>query len=399
MSVNSIVSGLYKNIAEIICHEECSENCIYKCTCSLNVRLKVVHNIEMLPELFYSALDNIAMELNSDTDIKRISYGEYYKDADVIKWDKLIAKIRKYAHIRILKCSHSDHSHNELVAETQNYIAGIITRNLIAEMIYFKENHPVYERRLWKSYSEVIEKSVGYNVARLSKREYNKIRDITQAITAEAVSSVYKSIYGKSTIKVPIPDISQFAASLKFNLVSYLDIDSDSKKVQPWYRECSYYSTIKDLKKEELFISLAECYNKMMTFPFSKNTYLELVKNYIPKLIGIDETIMQYLKRSANNGRYIHVNYADEFNQTVISAHEFFSKRGKSYKFDSRFQLIQSLDDLKCFYDITKTYLGIMSLFLEEEQYNALFDKNPVEVQVIMKAAENYFYLIQPKHD
>ena len=184
MSVNSIVSGLYKNIAEIICHEECSENCIYKCTSSLNVRLKVVHNIDMLPELFYSALDNIAMELNSDTDIKRISYGEYYKDADVSKWDKLIAKIRKYAHIRILKCSHSDHSHNEQVAETQNYIAGIITRNLIAEMIYFKENHPVNERRLWKSYSEVIEKSVGYTVARLSKREYNKIRDISQAFTA-----------------------------------------------------------------------------------------------------------------------------------------------------------------------------------------------------------------------
>ena len=40
-----------------------------------------------------------------------------------------------------------------------------------------------------------------------------------------------------------------------------------------------------------------------------------------------------------------------------------------------------------------------MSLFLEEEQYNALFDKNPVEVQVIIKAAENYFCLIQPKHD
>lgn len=398
MSVNSIVSGLYKNIAEIICHEECSENCTYKCTCSLNVRLKAVYNIEMLPELFYSALDNIAMELNSDTDIKRISYGEYYKDADVIKWDKLIAKIRKYAHIRILKCSHSNHSHNELVSETQNYISGIITRNLIAEMIYFKENHHVYEKILWKSYSEVIEKSVGNNGARLSKREYNKIRDIAQEITAEAVSSVYKSIYGKSTVKVPIPDISQFAASLKFNLVSYLDIDSDSKKVQPWYRECSYYSTIKDLISEESFISLAACY-KMMTFPFSKNTYLELVKNYIPKLIGIDETIMQYLKRSANNGRYIHVNYADKFNQTVISAHEFFGKRGKSYKFDSRFQLIQSLDDLKCFYDITKTYLGIMSLFLEEEQYNALFDKNPVEVQVIMKAAENYFYLIQPKHD
>lgn len=398
MSINSIVSRLYKNIAEIICHEECSENCTYKCTCSLNVRLKAVRNIEMLPELFYSALDNIAMELNSDTDIKRISYGEYYKDADVIKWDKLIAKIGKYAHIRILKCSHSDHSHNELVAETQNYISGIITRNLIAEMIYFKENHPVYEKRLWKSYSEVIEKSVGNNGARLSKREYNKIRDITQAITAEVVSGVYKSIYGKSTVKVPIPDISQFAASLKFNLVSYLDIDSDSKKVQPWYRECSYYSTIKDLISEESFISLAACY-KMMTFPFSKNTYLELVKNYIPKLIGIDGTIMQYLKRSVYNGRYIHVNYADEFNQTVISAHDFFGKRGKSYKFDSRFQLIQSLDDLKCFYDITKTYLGIMSLFLEEEQYNALFDKNLVEVQVIMEAAENYFCLIQPKHD
>lgn len=398
MSINSIVSRLYKNIAEIICHEECSENCTYKCTCSLNVRLKAVRNIEMLPELFYSALDNIAMELNSDTDIKRISYGEYYKDADVIKWDKLIAKIGKYAHIRILKCSHSDHSHNELVAETQNYISGIITRNLIAEMIYFKENHPVYEKRLWKSYSEVIEKSVGNNGARLSKREYNKIRDITQAITAEVVSGVYKSIYGKSTVKVPIPDISQFAASLKFNLVSYLDIDSDSKKVQPWYMECSYYSTIKDLISEESFISLAACY-KMMTFPFSKNTYLELVKNYIPKLIGIDGTIMQYLKRSVYNGRYIHVNYADEFNQTVISAHDFFGKRGKSYKFDSRFQLIQSLDDLKCFYDITKTYLGIMSLFLEEEQYNALFDKNLVEVQVIMEAAENYFCLIQPKHD
>lgn len=398
MSINSIVSRLYKNIAEIICHEECSENCTYKCTCSLNVRLKAVRNIEMLPELFYSALDNIAMELNSDTDIKRISYGEYYKDADVIKWDKLIAKIGKYAHIRILKCSHSDHSHNELVAETQNYISGIITRNLIAEMIYFKENHPVYEKRLWKSYSEVIEKSVGNNGARLSKREYNKIRDITQAITAEVVSGVYKSIYGKSTVKVPIPDISQFAASLKFNLVSYLDIDSDSKKVQPWYRECSYYSTIKDLISEESFISLAACY-KMMTFPFSKNTYLELVKNYIPKLIGIDGTIMQYLKRSVYNGRYIHVNYADEFNQTVISAHDFFGKRGKSYKFDSRFQLIQSLDDLKCFYDITKTYLGIMSLFLEEEQYNALFDKNLVEVQVIMEEAENYFCLIQPKHD
>jgi hypothetical protein len=364
----------------------------------LNVRLKAVRNIEMLPELFYSALDNIAMELNSDTVIKRISYGEYYKDADVIKWDKLIAKIRKYAHIRILKCSHSNHSHNELVKETQNYISGIITRNLIAEMIYFKENHPVYEKRLWKSYSEVIERSVGNNGARLTKREYNKIRGITQAITAEAVSSVYKSIYGKSTVKVPIPDISQFAASLKFNLVSYLDIDSDSKKVQPWYRECSYYSNIKDLISEESFISLAACY-KMMTFPFSKNTFLELVKNYIPKLIGIYETIMQYLKRSANNGRYIHVNYADKFNQTVISAHEFFGKRGKSYKFDSRFQLIQSLDDLKCFYDITKTYLGIMSLFLEEEQYNALFDKNPVEVQVIIKAAENYFCLIQPKHD
>lgn len=398
MSINSIVSRLYKNIAEIICHEECSENCTYKCTCSLNVRLKAVYNIEMLPELFYSALDNIAMELNSDTDIKRISYGEYYKDADVIKWDKLIAKIRKYAHIRILKCSHSNHSHNELVSETQNYISGIITRNLIAEMIYFKENHHVYEKRLWKSYSEVIEKSVGNNGARLSKREYNKIRDIAQEITAEAVSSVYKSIYGKSTVKVPIPDISQFAASLKFNLVSYLDIDSDSKKVQPWYRECSYYSTIKDLISEESFISLAACY-KMMTFPFSKNTYLELVKNYIPKLIGIDETIMQYLKRSANNGRYIHVNYADKFNQTVISAHELFGKRGKSYKFDSRFQLIQSLDDLKCFYDIAKTYLGIMSLFLEEEQYNALFAKNPVEVEVIMKAAENYFCLIQPNHD
>lgn len=398
MSVNSIVSGLYKNIAEIICHEECSENCTYKCTCSLNVRLKAVRNIEMLPELFYSALDNIAMELNSDTVIKRISYGEYYKDADVIKWDKLIAQIRKHAHIRILKCSHSNHSHNELVSETQNYISGIIARNLIDEMIYFKENHPVYEKRLWKSYSEVIEKSVGNNGARLTKREYNKIRDITQEITAEAVSSVYKSIYGKSTVKVPIPDISQFAASLKFNLVSYLDIDSDSKKVQPWYRECSYYSTIKDLISEESFISLAACY-KMMTFPFSKNTYLELVKNYIPKLIGIDGTIMQYMKRSVYNGRYIHVDYADKFNQTVISAHEFFGKRGKSYKFDSRFQLIQSLDDLKCFYDITKTYLGIMSLFLEEEQYNALFDKNPVEVQVIMKAAENYFYLIQPKHD
>ena len=184
MSVNSIVSGLYKNIAEIICHEECSENCTYKCTCSLNVRLKAVRNIEMLPELFYSALDNIAMELNSDTVIKRISYSEYYKDADVIKWDKLIAKIRKYAHIRILKCSHSNHSHNELVSETQNYISDIITRNLIAEMIYFKENHPVYEKRLWKSYSEVIEKSVGNNGARLTKREYNKIRDITQAITA-----------------------------------------------------------------------------------------------------------------------------------------------------------------------------------------------------------------------
>ena len=398
MSVNSIVSGLYKNIAEIICHEECSENCTYKCTCSLNVRLKAVRNIEMLPELFYSALDNIAMELNSDTVIKRISYGEYYKDADVIKWDKLIAQIRKHAHIRILKCSHSNHSHNELVSETQNYISGIIARNLIDEMIYFKENHPVYEKRLWNSYSEVIEKSVGNNGARLTKREYNKIRDITQEITAEAVSSVYKSIYGKSTVKVPIPDISQFAASLKFNLVSYLDIDSDSKKVQPWYRECSYYSTIKDLISEESFISLAACY-KMMTFPFSKNTYLELVKNYIPKLIGIDGTIMQYMKRSVYNGKYIHVDYADKFNQTVISAHEFFGKRGKSYKFDSRFQLIQSLDDLKCFYDITKTYLGIMSLFLEEEQYNALFDKNPVEVQVIMKAAENYFYLIQPKHD
>ena len=398
MSVNSIVSGLYKNIAEIICHEECSENCTYKCTCSLNVRLKAVRNIEMLPELFYRALDNIAMELNSDTVIKRISYGEYYKDADVIKWDKLIAQIRKHAHIRILKCSHSNHSHNELVSETQNYISGIIARNLIDEMIYFKENHPVYEKRLWKSYSEVIEKSVGNNGARLTKREYNKIRDITQEITAEAVSSVYKSIYGKSTVKVPIPDISQFAASLKFNLVSYLDIDSDSKKVQPWYRECSYYSTIKDLISEESLISLAACY-KMMTFPFSKNTYLELVKNYIPKLIGIDGTIMQYMKRSVYNGKYIHVDYADKFNQTVISAHEFFGKRGKSYKFDSRFQLIQSLDDLKCFYDITKTYLGIMSLFLEEEQYNALFDKNPVEVQVIMKAAENYFYLIQPKHD
>ena len=398
MSVNSIVSGLYKNIAEIICHEECSENCTYKCTCSLNVRLKAVRNIEMLPELFYSALDNIAMELNSDTVIKRISYGEYYKDADVIKWDKLIAQIRKHAHIRILKCSHSNHSHNELVSETQNYISGIIARNLIDEMIYFKENHPVYEKRLWKSYSEVIEKSVGNNGARLTKREYNKIRDITQEITAEAVSSVYKSIYGKSTVKVPIPDISQFAASLKFNLVSYLDIDSDSKKVQPWYRECYYYSNIKYLISEESFISLAACY-KMMTFPFSKNTYLELVKNYIPKLIGIDGTIMQYMKRSVYNGKYIHVDYADKFNQTVISAHEFFGKRGKSYKFDSRFQLIQSLDDLKCFYDITKTYLGIMSLFLEEEQYNALFDKNPVEVQVIMKAAENYFYLIQPKHD
>lgn len=222
----------------------------------------------MLPELFYSALDNIAMELNSDTVIKRISYGEYYKDADVIKWDKLIAKIRKYAHIRILKCSHSNHSHNELVAEIQNYISGIITRNLIAEMIYFKETIMSMKRDYGKLFRG-NRKSVGNNGARLSKREYNKIRDITQAITAEAVSSVYNSIYGKSTVKVPIPDISQFAASLKFNLVSYLDIDSDSKKVQPWYRECSYYSTIKDLISEESFISLAACY-KMMTFPFSK---------------------------------------------------------------------------------------------------------------------------------
>lgn len=396
MSSKNKLSAFYQESARILCNELCSEYCCERCKCRMNVGLSVTANSTDISEMLYAVMDEISAGIRDSSDITVQTFSDFYGENEVIGWSAIKAEIKK----SIRGCIHKDNSHDKLVTSVSKTIEDKLGIR-IATIFHYKENHNCYDKAVAEAYSEVVETSAGDTKNLFTKQAYRKIQKQTREIHNYAVSEVYRAIYDKPYVKDKYkPSIESylerinkstpFVAAL-FAVPSYAD--------DVWFKSTEYFSQVVKNIHSSTFVSWMDCYEKMSPNEktMGKNTYLDLVKKHIPALMCVAEYLNENFTRDEYNGQYVAETIMNELNHAVSLAYQLFKKKGKSYTYNSLFELINALDDLITLDEVVDTYMqmialrfGYMGKYQEMIDFlNAVSNTNLEELQVIHSVVQN----------
>ncbi len=400
MNIHKTISEFYIKAAEIICNSACHKCCAAKCKCKMNVDVFGDKDTSAIPDMFYSMLDDIAADIGGNSDIDVQPYGEYYRGTDIIDWDGIIANAERTLSGKISKCKHSDDSQKRLVEKTAQKLAGKVGVRRIAEIIFYKENHRFYDKIVESEYTEVVKAVAQSGNDILSKRMYKKVQKTTSEITFAAAQQVYESVYDKSVVKDKYKlSWEQFVSNVD-DIPYYFDATPNSNKhsIKPQYEGMLYYKNTKKRKEEKNFKSWSSCFKDVESkISISENTYLKFVWYYIPDLLGINNTYIEYFYGNYN-GEYVAKTISNELNDIIIVCNNLFLKHGKKRKYSSAFMLIDSIDDVIDFNYIAETFMQMIALRLEPARYDKFlttidtgYSTARKEVTMLTAAANSFY--------
>lgn len=396
MSRKNKLSAFYQESARILCNELCSEYCCERCKCRLNVALSPSADSTDIPEMLYAVLDEISAGIRDNFDITVQTFSKFYGKNEVIGWSAIKAEIKK----SIRGCTHKDNSHDKLVKSVSKEIEDKLG-NRIATIFHYKENHNYYDKAVAEAYSEVVETSAGDTKNLFTKQAYRKIQKQTREIHKYAFDEVYREIYDKPYVKDKYkPSLESYSEIINKStpfVAALVDVSSSADDV--WFKSTEYFSQVKKNIHSSTFVSWMACYEEMSPDEktMGKNTYLDLVKKHIPALMCVAEYLNENFTRDEYNGQYVAETIMNELNHAVSLAYQLFKKKGKSYTYNSLFELINSLDDLITLDEVVDTYMQMIALrfgYMEKYQeminfINAVSNTNLEELQIIHSVVQN----------
>ena len=402
MKADNLLNDFYDKVAQQLCDEVCCDNCKHKNQCHFDTVTKRSDKDDV-NTLFFSMLDDVEKIINKTADNGAVtSYSEYYKDTAVINWDKLLDKIKAKLVECVAACNGEDNSRARMIAKAKKLLLAKVSPVSVASVYYYKKNHRIYNKSLEQAYREIV-KVLCNNGSIFNNSVSRKVSSVTLDITAAAITEAYDTIYNKSTLEEKYkPHIDDFLEQ-RLNDSRMLCFESLPKlsNRKQWYQGTEYYNEVVNEEVEIGFLSWDSNYKQYIAdneqWSMSRNTYLALVNVHIPKLIGASASMVKDVLSEAKDGKYVIENISIIFNGYVNDCYLLFKKNSYRYNYESRFQLVQSMDDLLTLSNVIDTYMQVIAARVSQEEYNEFVDaicnsnSNAIkEIKIIQAAADVY---------
>lgn len=379
MNINTRITEFYNSAAEIVCNSICS-SCDKKCSHKFNAMVMGNNGISDITALFTTMLDDISLEIIGSRGDREQSYTEYYRDTPATRFSKEITDIKRSVKNITKKCDTTNSSHNTISDIIRKGLKVRIDRKRIAELLYYKANHRFYDEEVEQAYTEIVAQATSGRNGLLSKATYSKLRKLTEEIMTSAADEVYRSIYDKPAIQDKYkPSLERFNEGLGEDTPFFAKctIETPTQAIL-WYQNSEYWEKAITQIREKQYITWKKCFenyysdNDYEVEAISKNTYLDYVTKHIPKLIGISDTLKNFLNRENYNGAYVAKDLGYLVNQSVNKCACLFRKRGKSKEYHSRFELVNSIQDMDDLCELMHVYMQVVAARLSRYEYEKL---------------------------
>lgn len=413
MDIQAEITAFYKKAAKEITVLACSKSCKQEDYNKLDLDCKTAHyrrymsSTNDVKKMFCDLLNKIDQELIPSEQ----SIEAYYKDTDVLSVDKIIDSVKSALEGDIRNCING--SKNSIMqTKSERIISRRINSKYIARIVYYKQNHCSYDKELERAYREIIADETANCKSVLTKTIAKRIQTVSRQITNSAAREVYNMVYNKSTVN----------EKYKISYGKMADIVNSETPVllYPQTRAnvlnngSKYYIAVKN----EILNAIQPPFSKFMlnirrlvdgnidnpnmpSDPYK--TYEDFIKNKLGIVCILD---YRNIKSQYDVLKEISVcsTIAKKFAQYAVKTRQLFKNRkvnnrsqcntGKKnqkavYDIDSRFELVNSLDDLFVLGKMIELYFQMLALSMSEEEYinilKALSPTDSIEIGAIAK--------------
>ncbi|MGN0679706.1 MAG: hypothetical protein ACI4JS_08600 [Oscillospiraceae bacterium] len=378
MNANTLLDNFYNEIAEMVCDEICCDNCQHNNKCHFDTAMKCKDKSD-INEMFFSMLDNVSKTLcDKTTDSSDMPYSEYYINVSVIDWNKEIDRIKSALVKSVKGCKGDDGSKAKLVGKAKKLLMTRVSPFRVAGIFYYKPFHREYAQTLYEPFSKMLSDMVDKDKLPFTKTAMKSVQKRTKEIVGIALRNAYNNIYEKPYIPANRkPSITKFEQNITASSPVLVCVTSSKTVMNAKNKsEMQYEKAVQDSAEESQFMTWEESYEEFAAkYPntMTLNTYLTFVKTHLPVLYGTDKnTIKALLNRKIANGKYVIKTSSDEFADYVNYCYGIFKRRGKRFAYESRFELIQSLEDLAAIHYLLVEYNVILESRLPEDEFKKL---------------------------
>ena len=412
MDIQAKIVEFYKDVANEISRRACADCKFYSTEhkiCYNNMTSNEV-DIQYPFNKLLNELDSYLMSDKQEVEAE-ISVEDYYNGTSVLSLDKIINDVKKALKSEFQHCNHGA-DYNKLKSKTYHIISRRINSKYIARIVYYKQNHCSYDRELEQAYREIIADETANSNSVLTKATAKRIQTISRQITNSVARGVYDMVYNKSTVndkyKISygkMADIVNSETAVLLYPQTRATVSNNGSKyyiavkneilnaIQPPFSK--FMHNIRSLVDENIDIS------NMPSDPYK--TYEDFIKNKLGIVCILD---YRNIKNQFSVLKDISVcsTIAKEFAQYVVKTRQLFKNRrvnnrsqcstGKKnqkavYDIDSRFELVNSLDDLIVLGKMIELYFQMLALSMSEEDYinisKSLSPTDSIEIGAIVK--------------
>lgn len=413
MDIQAEITVFYKKAAKKITTKACADLCKQD-PLKLEGDCKEAHyeknfpDINSVRKMFCDLLNKIDQELKSSEQ----SIEDYYKKTDVLAVDKIIDTIKSELESNIKGCING--SQKGIMQNTsERIIARRITAKYIARIVYYKQNHRSYDKELERAYREVIADETADCKFLLTKTAAKRIQTASRQITSTAAHEVYDAVYNKNTVndKYKIGyGVMADIVNLETPVLLYSQTRGNGIN-----RNSKYYLAVKDeiinviqppfskfMLNIHRLVNVTNDNHNMPSDPYK--TYEDFIKNKLGIVAMLDYRKLKSQYKVLENVN-VCSSIAEEFAQYAVKTRQLFKNRrvnnrsqcntGKKnqkavYEIASRFELINSLDDLKVISKMIELYFQMLALSMSEEDYitvkKALSKTDTAELEILVNA-------------
>lgn len=389
MVIQAKIVEFYRNVAKEISRKACADWC-YRCENATRYKNKT-SNEENVQHLFNSLLKEIDQYLtpNRQSTETDISVEEYYRDTNVLSLDKILSDVKKALESEFQHCNHGA-DYNKLTSKTYRIISHKINSMYIAYIVYYKQNHRYYDKKLERAYREIISSETTQSNSILSKTTAEKIQSVSKQIINSAVHDVYDEIYNKKAInkkyKISYEEMADLINEESAIVVKYQSGSSHK------HDKSSYHSMICVIAKAHLFLSPYKCVDNYFNnsdecCTVDNKTIENFIKKHLPQIFMLNYEKSKF-KKYLECG-FVYKKISHDFVETAIKTRELFRK---NYRINSRFDIVRGSKDFYILVKMIRLYKEMLKLALSDTEFtelqNELSEDDKSELEIFSTFSE-----------